>query len=58
MKASSLLQIALNRKTLLRAIAGEVLQEVTEGLKGQLNPPTEATFILDAGEERGLKDRK
>lgn len=49
MKLSSLLQVGLNKKTLFRAAADEVLQEVAEGLKGRLNPSTERTLILDAG---------
>lgn len=55
MKLSSLFQVGLNRKTLLRAIADDVLSEVAEGLKGQLNPLNEIRLILDAGGGRQAK---
>jgi SAM-dependent methyltransferase len=55
MKLSSLLQAGLNKKTLLRAIADDVFQEVAEGLKDQLNPSTKMTLILDAGGGRQVK---
>ncbi len=50
MKVSSFLQVGLNKKTLFRAIADDVLQRVAEGLNNQLNPSTdEPILFLDAG---------
>lgn len=55
MKISLLLQVGLNRKTLFRALADDVLRKVAEVLKGQLNLSTETILVLDAGGGRYAK---